>query len=57
MDKIREATREESAIAVLDRSFQNQTGACAWIIKGRSSENCIKGSMEIPGSPGDHSSF
>jgi len=42
---------------VSDGSFQNDTGACAWIIKGLSSENCVEGLMETPGLSGDHSSF
>jgi len=57
MDKIREAIQAKKAIAVSDGSYQNDTGACAWIIEGLSSEHCIEGLMETPGSPGDHSSF
>jgi len=57
MDQIHEAIRSETAIAVSDGSFQNQTGACAWIIGVDTVANCIEGSMEMPGSPGNHSSF
>jgi len=53
MDKIWEAIQAEKAIVVLDISFQNDTGACAWIIECLSSENCVKGLMETPGSSGD----
>ncbi len=57
MDKIQEAIQAKKAIAVLDGSFQNDTRACAWIIKGLSLENHVEESMETPGSSGDHSSF
>jgi len=45
------------ALAVSDGSFQNQCGACAWIVKGANERNQIKGSMLTPGNTGDHSSF
>jgi len=57
MDKIREAIQAKKAIAVSDGSYQNDTGACAWIIEGLSLKNRIEGLMETPGSPSDHSSF
>jgi len=37
--------------------FQHQMGACTWIIESETATDCIEGSMEMPGSPGDHSSF
>jgi len=42
---------------VSDGSFQNQCGACAWIIKGDNSLDRIEGQMQTPGQLQDHSSF
>jgi len=57
MDQIRDAIKSETAIAVSERSIQHQTGACTWIIESEMATDCIEGLMEMPGSPGDHSSF
>jgi len=45
------------ALAVSNGSFQEQCGACAWIIKGETSADRIEGSMNTPGQTLDHSSF
>jgi len=45
------------ALAALDGSFQEQCRACTWIIEGKNSTDQIMGTMTIPGSQGDHSSF
>jgi len=49
--------REQKAVTVLDGSYQNSTGATAWIIEGTTSRDRIQGSMLTPGNPEDHSSF
>jgi len=55
--QIVEAIGKCQASAVSDGSFQNQCGACAWIIEGLTSKDHITGSMVTPGALGDHSSF
>jgi len=57
LDNIRCAIDTNTALAVSDSSFQDQCGACAWIIEGETSEDHIKGSMNTPGQKQDHSSF
>jgi len=57
LDNIRCAINTNTALAVSDGSFQDQCGACAWIIEGETSEDCIEGSMNTPGQKQDHSSF
>jgi len=54
---IQEAIQSGKALAVLDGSFQEQCGACAWIIKGKNNTDCIIGTMTVPSSEGNHSSF
>jgi len=54
---IREAIDTGQAIAFSDSSFQQDSGAAAWIIKGKTLENHIQGSMITPGNLGEHSSF
>jgi len=57
LDNIRHTIDTNTALAVSDSSFQDQCGACAWIIEGETSEDHIKGSMNTPGQKQDHSSF
>jgi len=57
MEKIQQAIGTNTALAVLDGSFQDHCGACTWIIEGEQSEDQIKGSMHTPGLQQDHSSF
>jgi len=57
VDLIQEAIIDRQAIAVSNSSFQQDSGVAAWLIKGKTSENCIQGLMITPGNPGDHSSF
>jgi len=52
-----EVIQSSKALAVLDGSFQEQCGACAWIIKGENNTDHIISTMTVPGSEGDHSSF
>jgi len=52
-----EAIQQDKALVVLDGSFPEQSGACTWIIKGKNSTDYIIGTMTVPGSKGDHSSF
>jgi len=56
-DKFLEALRASKAFTVLDRLYQQDHRACAWIIEGSTSTNRISGSMITPGTAGDHSSF
>ncbi len=51
------AMQTNQAVAVSDRSYQADSSAVAWIIKGSTSTNQIQGSMITPGTTGDHSSF
>jgi len=51
------AIQNSKALAVSDRSFQEQHGACTWIIESKNSENQIIGTMSVPGNQGHHSSF
>jgi len=55
--QIWEVIQSGKALAVSDGSFQEQCGACKWIIKGESNMDCIIRTMTVPGSVGDHSSF
>jgi len=57
LDNIQQAIASHKAIMVLDGSFQNQCGTCAWIIEGDNSSDRIEGQMQTPGQPQDHSSF
>jgi len=57
MDQIRDTIKSEKAIVMSNGSFQYQMGACAWIIESEMVADHIEGSMEMPGSPCDHSSF
>jgi len=54
---IRDVIVSSKALAVSDGSFQNQSGAIAWIINGYSTTDHIVGSMITSGTTGDHSSF
>jgi len=38
-------------------SYQDKSGATAWIIEGKTSQNCIIGTMITPGGPNAQSSF
>jgi len=55
--KIRQAIGANTALAVLDSSFQDHCGACTWIIEGEQLEDQIEGSMQTPGQQLYHSSF
>jgi len=57
MEHLQQAIGFAKALAVSDGSFQNNCRACAWIIEGKTAKDHIKGSMQTPGQPGDHSSF
>jgi len=45
------------AIAVSDRSFQDQQGAAAWMIEGYNKNNQILGKGSTPGLPTDQSTY
>jgi len=55
--KTSDAPSTLTQLAVSNGSFQDQCGACAWIIKGKTLEDWIEGSMNTPGQKLDHSSF
>jgi len=57
MERVWAAITQNTALAVLDGSFQNQSRACAWILEGDNSANRIEGSMVAPGNTRDHSFF
>jgi len=57
MENLQHAIDSGQALAVSDGSFQNECGACAWIIEGANADDRIEGSMQTPGQLGDHSSF
>jgi len=57
LENIRRAIATHTALAVSDGSFQEQTGASAWIIEGTGTEDRIEGSMITPGQKSDQSSF
>jgi len=57
MEQLQQAISSGTALAVLDGSYQNNCGSCAWIIEGKTGDDRIEGSMQTPGDPGDHSSF
>jgi len=57
MTNLQQAIGSGTALAVSDGSFQNNCGACAWIIEGANAVDRIEGTMQVPGQPGDHSSF
>ncbi len=57
MTNLQQAIGSATALAVSDGSFQNNCGACAWIIEGANAVDRIEGTMQVPGQPGDHSSF
>jgi len=54
MEKIQQAIGANTALAILDGSFQDQ---CTWIIEGKQLEDQIEGSMQTHGQQKDHSSF
>jgi len=54
---IREAIHSGKALAVSDGSFQEQRGACTWIIKGENNMDWVIGTMTVPSNEGGHSSF
>jgi len=56
-DQIRDDMRTNQAIAVFDRSYQNESRAVAWIIEGSTGANQIQGSMITPSATSNHSSF
>jgi len=57
MEHLQQAIGLAKALAVSDGLFQNNCGACSLIIEGETADDCIEGSIQTPGQPGDHSSF
>jgi len=57
LENIRRAMDNNKALVVSNGSFQEQSGACTWIIEGETSADRIEGSMHTPGQMSDHSSF
>jgi len=57
MEHLQQAIGSAKALAVSNGLYQNNCGACTWIIEGETADDCIEGSMQTPGQPGDHSSF
>jgi len=50
--KIHETIKASMAMAVSSGSFQDQSGACAWLIESDQSTDWVEGLMTIPGGPG-----